>query len=140
MNPINRLVVVETVYHAPSVDRPVSVDGSFSTWLSSDESPCGPRFSFAGEEWEQIDSGWIKQASMVSISNVEGKHHQVVPSAEEKVVIASKIIEVAVRGGEAHPFLVRPGQSMRFCPSDLSTLLVRCRAGRAKFNITIFPS
>lgn len=140
----DRLVVVETVYHQPAGDRPVSVDSRFSRDLQSVEQPY-QRQLVATEEWQPLDHGWIEDAGMIVIQNLEGKF-AANPTDEERAEATAKILEVSYFAGEnpvvdafGRGWLVLPGESMRACPSDVRCLAVCSRSGPLRFSIFILP-
>lgn len=137
----SRLVVVETVYCQPPDTPGVANETRYSKFLETDEQIYGPRRMISGEEWKPLDCGWINEASMLTITNEEGKHLQKNPTQEEQAVINARIIELGViTGVETVPFAkIPPRESLRLTPTNLSRWVIRCCKGKAKALITLFP-
>jgi hypothetical protein len=132
----SRLVVVETVSCHPQGQDPVAVESRFARPLATLEQPFVRRFS-VGSSWQALPPGWLERASMLVLSNDEGKAPLVRPTQKEKQVLASRVVEVGV--GPLAFALVGPGESCRFSPHDLGSLRVRCQAGEAKCTLTLIP-
>jgi hypothetical protein len=141
----DRLTVVETVYHQPAGEPPVSVDFRFSRDLDSVEQSYRRQLT-ATEDWKSLDHGWIEQAGMLVIQNLEGKF-RANPTDEERAEAAAKVLEVAHRVDEdpaagvwdCAVWLVLPGESFRGCPSDIKRLVVRSRSAPLRFSVFILP-
>ena len=131
---MNRLSVVELVYHQPEGERGVAVESRFARNLVSTEQMYHRRITVT-EEWQPIDGAWIKQAGMMVLSNDEGRF-TVQPTQEERDAANEKIVEV---GSDGMKWLARPGESIRAEPSDLSAVHVRCRKGSARCTLSLFP-
>jgi len=132
-----RLVVVETVYCQSPGEQPVAVESRFGRALNSQEQPYR-RVIKVGESWQPLDHGWVEEASMLVISNEEGKYLQVVPTEEQRKELETKVVELAFPG-QSGCWLIPPGDSFRGCPSGLGSLLVRCRKGMSKCVVHVFP-
>lgn len=138
----DRITVVETIYYQPFGDQATSVESKFDRILDSvDEQPYSRKCK-ATEEWQSLDTGWVKTCSMLSIENNEGKFAQRIPTPEERDEAKAKVLELAYSGEyvDEDTWLILPGESMRGLPADLSRLLIRCRKGSAKFTVTAFPA
>jgi len=120
----NRITVVEMVYFQSPGENPLGVESRYSRKLTTDEQPCERRLK-ATENWQELDRGWVDQASLIVISNQE--------------TIAGKILEVAYRDAYQDTWLVLPGESMRASPSDASRLIVRSQSGTTRFTANLFP-
>jgi hypothetical protein len=116
-----RLTVVEHVYHQPE-DAPAMVSESrWSAWLKTDEQPYGRREVKVGVAWQSLDTGWVKNPSLVVVENT-GK----------------EMLTLGV-GDPPMPFAwIDPGRSARFTPS--CPLAIDCPDGETTYSITVFPS
>ncbi len=136
----SRIIVVETVYHQSSGLQPTAVESRYSHNLKTDEQVYGPRRIVATEEWKPLDVGWVKTASLLILSNEEGKNLQVNPTQKEREDIASRVVHLAYRGlhGDG-TWMIHPGHSFRGCPNSLRELFIRCQSGQAECFVTVFP-
>lgn len=140
----DRLVVVETVYHQPTGEQPTAVESRFSRDLQTVEQPYQRQLT-ATEEWKPLDCGWIKDAGMLVIQNLEGKF-QANPTDEERAEAAARVLEVSYREDQdpnmdvsRHGWLIYPGESFRGCPSNLDLLAVRSQYGSLRLSVFIIP-
>lgn len=132
--PLYRFGVVETCYHQQHGQQPTGISESrFSGWIDSDEQPYGPRFMTVGEEWCSLDCGWIEQASMMVLKN-----------DPDKGADATVEVGVVCDAGVIIPFAEIPAQfpshSLRFCPTHLKSLRVRCLKGQTRVTIVLYPA
>lgn len=138
-----RLSVVESIYHQTHGEQPTVVESRFGRWLNTPEQPYARRFR-AGEEWVSLDKGWVEDAAMLVLSNDEGRNPQVVPSEADKRELAQRAVEIGLaqmHGKPPQPFaVVPPGESARFQPTNLETLMLRCWKGSARVTLTLIPS
>lgn len=132
---MRRLVVVEQVYYQGEVG--VGNEARFSRENLADEQVWQRTF-IANAEWKPLQCGWLAEgASMLSLTNDEGKGLQKRPTPEERVALAARVVEL--RCCDGHVFArLRPGESLRFEPTDVSRLQVRC-ATSAKCTLTLYP-
>ena len=136
-DPRGRVTVVSHVSLQMPGMAPYCAAPRFCRWLETDEQVF-PRITTVGPDWEQVQAGWLSSGcSQLVLENIEGQCLQRQPSPEEQADIALRIIELGERQGMT--VLVRPGESCRLEPSSLSTLLMRCLHGRAKYSLTLFP-
>ncbi len=145
--------MVTMAYHQLAGEQPASVENRSSRCVSSDEQPYVRQLTGknrVGEAWQPVDCGWLEEASLVSISNEEGKGLQKIPTAAEAAETAARVIEIGVanRSEEAPAYfpeavipvlVVLPGESVCFSPASLASLRMRCRSGEAKVNLVAFP-
>lgn len=142
---IARLTVVESVYYQAFGEDPFGVAHNFSRGLETNEQPYIRKLT-ATEEWTKLDTGWLEKCSELVIVNEEGNFPHRLPTAEKRLEISKRIIEV----GNAIPYLddvhciktweIRPKEDMRGCPADLDNIYIRCQSGRAKLTVYIIPS
>lgn len=140
---INRLTVVEMLYHQQGVLNPESFQHNYSRELKTDEQTYGPRRDKVGEEWQELKLGWFSDkglnCGLLRIVNEEGGQQQRIPTPEQLAETAAKVIEYCYKGGEAKPFLLHPQESCRVYPSNIEGLMIRCRKGVAKYTVVAFP-
>lgn len=137
----SRITVVETVYHQTVPDQPTALESRFSRFLASDEQVYVRRLT-VGEDWQRLDTGWLKVASLLLVSNDEGRGQQVQPTDQERADIAARVIEVAhgeYRSAILPDWLIPPGESLRGCPASLGNIWLRCRQGVARCTVVLFP-
>lgn len=138
-DPRDRITVVEYLYFNPFGDQPSAVESKFSRPLTSkDEQPYERRLR-VGEEWMQLDMGWLKEVSMLRIHNQEGQFRLINPTEEEIAESQKKVLEVRYQGSSG-TWLIPPGESMRGTPSSPHTLQIRCQSGDARFTLYAFPA
>ncbi len=133
----DHLTVVETVYHRQYGEEATAVESRFTRELQTQEQSYTRRLKVE-EEWRSLDTGWIIQVGMLVIQNTEGKFLQQIPSEADKAEALKKTIEIKHDGSEGC-WLILPGESIRVCPSDASSLRIRCQLGTARFTVHIFP-
>lgn len=138
-----RLVVVKTLYHQQPGEDPTAIETRYVRALEDSEQVYKRTF-LVGDEWVRLPSDWLASASCVSVENKEGRFTQVKPSAQEVEEAASRIVDVGVLvEDKSHWWLpiivVRPTQSQDWEPVDLKGLYLRCRKGKARVLVTIFP-
>lgn len=156
--PRSRIVVVSHVVYQSLGDQPVKLERSYSRQLTTTEQPYLRKLTI-GSQWVPLDKGWLNQASLLDISNEEGKHLQVNPEDWEALAIKGRVVEVAcipmfaesaVKHRDMHSpdilvpelvadWLVPPRESIRVIPTDLSRVRLRCQNGEARCVLSIFP-
>ncbi len=142
--PVNRsrVVVVESVYHQPIDGAPIITESKYVRVLDSDEQPYGPRRIKVHGDWTQLKTGWLTTYSLVTLSNEEGRHLQVIPTTQQSESIRSRIIDIAILD-EFGKYIVighvNPGESYRGTPPRGATLYARCLHHPAKITYTAFP-
>lgn len=137
----SRLTVVTTVYHQVSDEEPVSFESKFDRTLLTDESSYKRRMKVT-EAWTRLDSGYLEKASMVSIANHAGQGLQQIPTYEEAARIKTQHVEVGILCSEANPLAfcsIPPGEEMRFQPSDVAAIWLRCVTGETRVSTVVFP-
>ncbi len=136
-----RLTIVETVSYQPPNRQASQVSSGFSRDLETYEQPY-EREMVATEEWQPLinEQCWVKECSLVHVTNEEGRYLQVNPSEEEQEATAAKVLEISF--GTANllgHWEVRPGEAFRGTPSHPKALFIRCRSGEACFTLHVFP-
>lgn len=133
----NRITVVESIYHQEFGYAASSVQARYSRELESDSQPYGPRRMTAMEGWTLLDTGWIDEAGLIVIENLEGKIPSIIPSENDKEELAKKILCVSY--GQDPGWLILPGETMKAMPQDLEKLGIRSLFGNTKFNLYVCP-
>lgn len=91
---INRIVVVENVYHQGSDGMPTThVYPRYTQFLTTDEQPY-QRHTKIGEEWSRLDTGWLTECSLIVLENMEGLFQFRNPTKEEVEEAKKKVIEI----------------------------------------------
>ena len=132
----DRLTVVEMISFA-SVDgvRAPPVESKYSRVLRHTDQPYQRSYKVT-ETPTPLDLGWAREwdgVGLLHISNDEGIRPQYIPTPQERVATAARVVEL----GE---WLIRPGESQRGVPKDIKTLMVRCQSGEARITVTIYPA
>lgn len=117
---INRLTVVEQVYHEVSGSDPVCRESRFQRILSSEEQPW-QRTKKIGPVYEKVDFGWIEEASSVAI-RCDGPY---------PIAVAFSISNGA--------WEVVPGESLRGTPDQLEKLVIKSLGGPTKYTVFAVP-
>lgn len=143
----SRIVVVENVYHQQHGEQPTGVATRFSRTLGSEEQPY-IRKATLGQDWQEIDRGWIEEPGLLVLINESGPPPSVIPSDEETMELAARLIEVAIKApgegkGKGEPFLmicrIPRGESLRIMPTDVAAIRIRCASGTARYSLYLFP-
>lgn len=143
----SRIVVVDSVYYQAPGGQPVSINPMHSRTVESEEDPFIRRM-VVGEGWVPLECGHIRDASLLVLVN-EGTPRTVRPTEAEAREDADRVIEfgiATVLPSEYRPecrqvvALIFPKESARFTPSSLPHIRLRCRRGRVKVTVNIFPT
>lgn len=139
-----RLTVVESVYFESPGHQPILVPTQTARTLASDEQPY-QRQLLIGETWTRLDTGWIQEASLLVLTNDEGRPERG-PSVDAGA-LAGRVVELVCRntiigdGESIEPeWLLPPGESFRGTPARPGAIYLRCRQGAVRCTLTLFPS
>lgn len=139
--PINRVTVIEQVYHQVDGLEPQLIDSKFNRELTSTEQVY-QRETKISTEWKLVDTGWVLEESGISfivIKNTEGgKVFPTVNDAQQKKS-ESKFIYVSYDKDKEKSFIIRPKESLRFCPSDVENLYIVGEHPDTPIKITAIP-
>lgn len=138
---IARITVLDTINYVPVSGATLPVQTNYNRLLKTDEQPY-TRNCRIGEQWVKLDSGWLTEASQLKVSNEEGRFPVVYPTQEERAESMERVVEIGLCIAADPPVrfaLIRPGESCRFEPADLSRLYLRCRKGTARVTVTVIP-
>lgn len=133
----DRLTVVGSVYHQSPTEEADGFEAQFSRWLETCDQPYR-RHTAAGEAWQPLDCGWLKEVGMLVVRNDEGRFQQTVLDESEKAEVSGKVLELGFAGA-AGSWLVLPGESFCGCPAAIAGLQIRCRQGTARFTVFAVP-
>jgi hypothetical protein len=148
--PFAKLVVVEQVYYSSSEDTdPEAVDCKFVRLIRSPEGPSSQplrRRIDVGPTWQPLDVAWLEEAGHFILVNNEGRRLQLQPTEMERYEIGSRIVEIGLvlpgsSPSDPTPFAEVPagGESCRLTPVNLPLFRVRCRNGKARCHLYLFP-
>lgn len=143
---LNRLTVVETIYHQRGEKRPNYVEARYDFELGSTEQAYQRELE-VGPNWQKLDMGWVKNWSILHIKNEEGARiRKLLNKTQQAVEQDNHTIEVGIKlanedeDGEYQPlWVIPPSQDCRLQPFDPSLLYIRCRNGKADCTVTLFP-
>jgi len=135
-----RLIETEAIYLEGVQDaQPVEHVGIYQ--VTSSEQLFGPRHIVVLQTktalLELTGGCWVKDAATLRIANNTGTNLQVRPTAEERARLDAAVVEVFL--GDELLGYVRPGRSLRYEPSDLSRLSLRCQKGGARCVVVVYP-
>jgi hypothetical protein len=132
-----QITVLKTVYFRPADGQPTAYEARWTRPLASSEDPY-VRTLTATTSWQALDVGWIKDAGLLIVLNVEGRvqHRRLAP--EERQAAAARVLEIAV--GSEPPWLVPPGESFVGQPADAKRLRIRCQSETAKYQVILIPA
>lgn len=151
-----RLTVVTKVYHqVPGVDIDGPVIPSFALLLESDEEAYNRRVA-VGEDWQEIDFGWIKphDCALVHLCNAIVRPRSVIPTADELLEFRSHVLEVGkVIAAATDPdgrtpsqnehveplFTLAVGQDVALSLVDGDRFRIRCRNGQGRYAVFAVP-
>lgn len=122
--PQSRLVVLGSVYYKQASGPTSQVATTYAEMLASDEQVYQRQVT-VGEEPAPIDSGWVKEASLLVVIN------------EDKVLGNPGVL---LCSGVVPFSRIPPGQHVRVPHPDLSSLRVRSLSGRVKCSIHLVPA
>lgn len=132
-----RLTVVNMLhYQQPGMDI-LSIDAGYSYFVKNNEQAY-QRITFAQEQWQPLETGWISKASQVVIQNKYVVETRRTLTTEEAAEAAKHVIMVRFKDTEDW-FEIAPKESMRFKPSNLNSLEVKSGHGMTKFICLIIP-
>ena len=136
----DRLTVIEKCYYQVYGESAKALPKSIYTrFLKSSEQEAYQRTYKIGEEWGNLDTGWIEDASMVIIKNLEGTKWTTIPSEKEREEVAKKVVRISYEASDDKHWVLEPGESMRGTPSHVQDLVLRCEKGEARITICIVP-
>lgn len=151
--PRSRLVVVQTFYHQTEDDfKTTAVGGNFIRWLATDEAVYNPQRKVrVGQEWQEVDVGWIKTIGLLVITNHVPKVKMKAESVTSKagvleVCLSSSIIEhvgegvgmwakVTEKSILTPHLLLPPGEAYPIIPIMGNKVHIRCREGEGVYSV-----
>lgn len=139
--PAGRITVVEQVYHQSLGLEPIQYTARYMRRIDSEEQPY-QRTTKAGPSFQKLDCGWIKEASLLCIRNEEGKNIHWIPTKEERQRMDKRVLTIAF-GADAvclTAIQVLPGESCRFCPTFLDSILIKGVEEGVRYSLTVIPA
>jgi hypothetical protein len=136
-----RLTVVENVVHRSNSPRTTNVPSRFSRQLTLDEQ-VWQRTKVVTYQWELLEAGWIRAASMVVIQNLGHPNPPPGnPTPEQKEDLATRVLWVCFDERCLRPdILIPPGESGRFSPAALERVSLRMARAEARVAVYVFPA
>lgn len=137
----DRLTVTETVYHQTPGEEASFINSNFSRELEVKEEPYTRRCT-ATEEWQPLDLGWLKDlgVGMLVIRNEQGKIFDKIPTAEEREEEFKRVLQLRYRGDHVNHFwIIPPTETIKGCPSQAESLLIRSAYKTAKYSLFLVP-
>ena len=98
-----------------------------------------------GEEWTQLDAGWVDNAACMILLNEEGTNLRVIPTPEEVEAMKKKVLEITYDGPPENgkwlypAGLIFPGETRREHPINLGSIYLRSRSGEINCLLWLFP-
>lgn len=141
---VGRLSVTGSVYFQPADGGEPTADGeAWSRPLDTDEQPYR-REQKVGEDWTELDCGWLDRAGYLRVANRGRRSIAVQPTEYERADLATAVLEVgvAVPDGSAvvAVAVVVPGEDCRFAPADAGSVRLRCRRGVTRAAVAVYPA
>jgi hypothetical protein len=120
------MTTIETVYWQQRDGQPLAVLSRFSRPSHADRDPYA-RPVLVGTAWQPLDLGWLagQAVGLLLVANRE--------------TATDRAVEIGFGDAPAVALLVLPGESCRLQPADAAAVRLRCSAGEARCEITLFP-
>lgn len=127
----------QIVHYSDDTQQPVDFPNCFTRILKSDDARFIRPDLKVGEEWKEVNTGWVEDVGLLVIVNNEGKFLKVNPTAEEQKAISERVVEITCNVACAD-WLIPAGES--FMGSPAGKVFVRCRKGTAKVTVMAYPT
>lgn len=111
----------------------------YSDVAPTSETPPLQRWVSVGEEWSQLDTGWVDLVGYVLLESRVGKGLKVNPSSEQLQELLTQTIEVALSKPTKDSKVMLLGPRQPLLARFESPPWVRSRSKTVKMNITVFP-
>lgn len=143
---ISRFTIVDTMYFQ-GVGPVTGLSSRYDRGVNTETQPW-IRHTKVAERWFAIETGWIKNASLLYIVNDEKLPTNPPPTNQHREEHKLKVLEIRVittdnspRGEDPHLYLP-PGESLRVCPSEIAGWLVRARKGgkSVRYSVYLLPT
>lgn len=132
-----RVSIAGYAYRADPGGQPESFDLRGANDCITDEQPCLRIGKIVGAEWEPLDTGWVKDPSLVIV-----KHsldvRTVMPSAEEREAELRAVVEIGAGDPVVRIAGVTPGGVPAVFPKP-GVLLVRTTAPKRRITVMAYP-
>jgi hypothetical protein len=132
-NVANRITVVEHIYHQVAGHEPTPIDTIFTRYTTEAEqvylrkSPKG-----LSTEWESLDTGWVKDPSMVFIRN-DAKEGTI------EITFCCVLEDMSIMGPDPYCLHVPPGETQRLTVPDVTRLRMRRDEGNGQYTLIAIP-
>lgn len=133
-----RVTVVQHVYHYRPGKQAVSKSHRFCRTLKSGDEQAYSRELTVAEEWTQLDLGWVKEASVLVLSNEEKSGEPV-----ELALLPPNYGKSEEFASDYPLIIIRPKESQRLELSRIDSVVVRLRGytgASAKISIFAVPA
>ena len=138
----DRLTVVSMIYHQQGDQEATLEEIRYvRTLKTEDEQPYQRTSLKVGTEWKPlIPKGcWVEKPGMILVQNHEGEWFPVTPTPEELAEVMNRTLEIGETVYPVNTWLIPPKEAFHGYPSSSSDLYIRCKAGEARYSITVFP-
>lgn len=138
----DRLTVTLQMVHQHCCVDPVSRRPNFNAVLKNKEEPY-PRRVLVGQEWKNLDYGWLSNDELhgiVLVENLSGKQRSIVKKKEEQDD-PGNVLEITLRELKQRiPIMtILPAQFQFFNPSSGVHYMIRCVGAKIEYAITVMP-
>lgn len=135
----NRLSVSTTILHSENGEQPTALEMRFSAYPTEEGSPYKRNLTVPhGEVAIPLDTGWIKQASLIHIANKTGLKWQLIPSKEELADHAGAIVRLRHKDDAGGGILIRPGKFIIVELEDPSSYVLECVSSVVSAQVSLF--
>lgn len=135
-----RLTVVEQIYFQADDGQPMPSTSQHVHRTEDHEEPY-VRTTEIGEDWTPLDRGWLGKTSCLILKNAPRTYSRL-PNEDEVAAMNHAVLELAIKTGDTYTPIspIRYNRTMRYEPTDLTNLYIRCRKGKARCSVYIYPS
>lgn len=134
-NPEQRITVSDTTYYQQPGMPIQEIPLGFTRFIQTEEQVF-QRFIILSDKWVNLDTGWIASPSLIIIKNTAS-----LKDADSFEALTGFAIELSAdpANPNVEPFLILPGESMRFCHRKPGTLSIRSRVDKIRAVIVVIP-
>ena len=133
----DRLTARVDVYYEQQHFEPTQVGVSFSTLLPKSEEQVYVRRLKIGEDWQDVDFGWIDRPGSLLIENRK-KMFQTNPTAEEMDLEIQKVLYIRNKEETGNGWTI-PNGGFFFGFTKDKNIEIRCLTGETTGVINVFP-
>lgn len=133
----NRVTVRSDVVFQRDEDRSTKCWGEPHSFLVASCEAAWERVMLVGSEWQELELGWVKEPSLLILSNPPARWTRN-PTEEQQAEADARVIEVCFgQSPSIGCLLVRPGREANIEPA--ARAWVRCAQGQTKLSIVAIP-